>query len=52
LKNLLSKLEGNTKLEELMEEVLKNTEMRTALAGELGVEAPAPNATTNPEESK
>jgi type VI secretion system protein ImpB len=52
LRNLLSRLEGNTRLEQLMEEVLRNTDKRLALAGEMGIEPPAPGAASNPEESK
>jgi type VI secretion system protein ImpB len=51
LKNLLSRMEGNTKLEKLMEEVMQNTESRMALARELGIEVPAGDA-PKPEESK
>jgi type VI secretion system protein ImpB len=41
LKQLLSKMEGNNKLEKLINEVLANTEKRVALAKELGIEAPS-----------
>lgn len=39
LKNLLNKLEGNDKLEELLQKVLESTEDRLALARQLGIEA-------------
>jgi len=38
LNQLLSKLEGNDKLESLLNEVISNSEAATSLAGELGVE--------------
>lgn len=38
LKNLLNKMEGNDKLVELLDDVLKNTETRGQLAKPLGVE--------------
>jgi type VI secretion system protein ImpB len=42
LKDLLTKLDGNDKLDKLLEEVLLNTEKLDALKGELGVtDAPA-----------
>jgi len=41
LTQLLSKMEGNDKLEALLAEVLTNTEKAAALAKEMGVEAPA-----------
>src|SRR5205814_884911 len=41
LTQLLSKMEGNDKLEQLLAEVLTNTDKATALAKELGIEAPA-----------
>jgi type VI secretion system protein ImpB len=50
LTQLLSKMEGNDKLEQLLGEVLSNTDKRLALAKEMGVsvsETPA-----NPEETK
>ncbi len=37
LKNLLGKMEGNDKLEEMLDEVIKNTDHRDALAKSLGV---------------
>jgi type VI secretion system protein ImpB len=39
LKQLLSKMEGNDKLEELLANVLQNTEAAASLAKEMGVEA-------------
>jgi type VI secretion system protein ImpB len=41
LKNLLNKMEGNDKLVELLDDVVKNTETRGHLAKPLGVEAGA-----------
>jgi type VI secretion system protein ImpB len=41
LTQLLSKMEGNDKLEQLLADVLSNTDKAAALAKELGVEAPA-----------
>ncbi|QEG40599.1 type VI secretion system contractile sheath small subunit [Roseimaritima ulvae] len=38
LSNLLGKLEGNDKLEELLSEVLDNSEAAKSLAGDLGLE--------------
>jgi len=40
LTQLLTKMEGNDKLEQLLGDVLSNTEKAMALAKELGVEAP------------
>jgi len=40
LAQLLTKMEGNDKLEQLLGDVLSNTEKAMALAKELGVEAP------------
>jgi type VI secretion system protein ImpB len=40
LKALLSKTEGNDRLEELLEAIMENTEMRDKLKGVLGAEAP------------
>jgi type VI secretion system protein ImpB len=42
LVQLLSKMEGNDKLDQLLAAVLNNTENAMALAKELGVETPAP----------
>ncbi len=41
LNQLLTKMEGNDKLEALLADVLQNTEKAMALAKEMGVEAPA-----------
>ncbi len=41
LSNLLGKLEGNDKLEELLSEVLDNSEAAKSLAGDLGLEGAA-----------
>lgn len=41
LTSLLSKMEGNDKLEALLSDVLTNTEKTMALAKEMGIEAPA-----------
>ncbi len=40
LTQLMSKMEGNDKLEAMLTEILANTENATKLAGELGIEAP------------
>ena len=40
LTQLLSKMEGNDKLEQLLSDVMSNTEKAMALAKEMGVEAP------------
>jgi len=40
LNQLLSKMEGNDKLESLLAEVLQNTEKAMSLAKEMGIEAP------------
>ena len=42
LKNLLTKLDGNDALSELLHEVIDNTEKREALQKELGIADPAP----------
>jgi type VI secretion system protein ImpB len=45
LKDLLTKLDGNDKLDTILEEVLQNTQKRDALQQELGqIEAPAEGA--------
>ncbi|MBL8792493.1 MAG: type VI secretion system contractile sheath small subunit [Planctomycetia bacterium] len=44
LTSLLSKMEGNDKLEALLSDVLTNTEKTMALAKEMGIEAPAADA--------
>jgi len=41
LNQLLSKMEGNDKLESLLAEVLQNTEKAMSLAKEMGIEPPA-----------
>lgn len=41
LNQLLSKMEGNDKLESLLAEVLQNTEKAMSLAKEMGIESPA-----------
>jgi type VI secretion system protein ImpB len=48
LTQLLSKMEGNDKLEGLLADVLANTEKQISLARQLGIEAPAEGA--NPTE--
>ncbi len=51
LSQLLNKMEGNEKLEKLLEQVLSNTDQRTALAQKLGVNAAeAPKAEAKPQE--
>src|ERR1700757_4730212 len=42
LTQLLSKMEGNDKLEQLLADVMQNTEKAAALAKEMGIEAEAP----------
>ena len=49
LSQLLSKMEGNDKLEQMLGEILGNTERAMALAKEMGVEAAATSQTPNPE---
>ncbi len=44
LMQLLSKMEGNDKLEKLLGDVLSNTEQAMALAKQLGIESEAPKA--------
>jgi type VI secretion system protein ImpB len=51
LTQLLSKMEGNDKLDQLLAQVLSNTESAQALAKELGVETPAAEG-AKPEETK
>jgi type VI secretion system protein ImpB len=48
LSSLLSKMEGNDKLEALLGDVLSNTEKTLALAKEMGVEPPAAPAADAP----
>ena len=47
LKDLLTKLDGNDALDELLQEVINNTEQRDALKGELGIEETAAAAPTD-----
>ena len=42
LKNLSSRLEGNDKLDELLQQVLSNSDLRASLAKELGTDQPKP----------
>ena len=42
LKNLLNKMEGNDKLEAMLEDIIKNTDTREALSKDLGVGETAP----------
>jgi type VI secretion system protein ImpB len=52
LSQLLNKMEGNEKLEKLLEQVLSNTDQKTALAQKLGVgAAEAPKTEAKPEET-
>jgi type VI secretion system protein ImpB len=51
LKELTTKLEGNDKLDQLLAEVLQNTDKAMALAKQMGIEATTPE-TPKPEESK
>ena len=44
LKDLLGKLEGNDKLDELLQSVLNSTEAKQSLSKELGVDEPADEA--------
>jgi predicted component of type VI protein secretion system len=46
LQQLLSKMEGNDKLEQLLADVLTNTEKAMALAKEMGLEASASQSET------
>jgi type VI secretion system protein ImpB len=50
LTQLLSKMEGNDKLEQLLGDVLSNTQKAMALAKEMGIEAPTQSP--KPEEGK
>jgi type VI secretion system protein ImpB len=52
LTQLLSKMEGNDKLESLLADVLGNTEKAMSLAKEMGVEAPAASGEAKAEEKK
>lgn len=40
LKNLLNKMEGNDKLEQMLEDIIRNTEHRESLSKDLGVARP------------
>jgi type VI secretion system protein ImpB len=51
LTQLLSKMEGNDKLDQLLGEVLSNTEKALALAKQMGIEA-STSETSKPEETK
>jgi type VI secretion system protein ImpB len=51
LQELLSKMEGNDKLEALLGEVMSNTDKALALAKQMGIEPSTPEA-PKPEESK
>jgi type VI secretion system protein ImpB len=44
LKNLLNRMDGNDKLEELLLDILQNTQSREALTRELGLEESAPQS--------
>jgi type VI secretion system protein ImpB len=46
LTDLLNRMDGNDKLEEMLENVLKNTEARTQLTKSLGVEGATPEGET------
>ena len=50
LQELMSKMEGNDKLEQLLGEVMSNTEKTQSLAKQLGIEAAA--EAPKPEETK
>jgi type VI secretion system protein ImpB len=53
LNQLLVKMEGNDKLEQLLSDVMSNTEKAMALAKSMGIEAAAPETEApKPEESK
>lgn len=53
LTQLLSKMEGNDKLEQLLADVMTNTEKAMALAKQMGIEAAAsPTETSQPEDVK
>jgi type VI secretion system protein ImpB len=52
LTQLLSKMEGNDKLEQLLGDVLSNTEKAMALAKQMGIEAPAGAEAPQTEEKK
>jgi type VI secretion system protein ImpB len=52
LTQLLSKMEGNDKLEQLLADVLTNTEKAMALARQMGIEAQGSEAETSKPEEK
>ena len=52
LSQLLNKMEGNEKLERLLEQVLNNTDQKMSLAQKLGVAGDAPKTEAKPEETK
>jgi type VI secretion system protein ImpB len=52
LTQLLSKMEGNDKLEQLLADVLTNTEKAMALARQMGIDAKGPEAETSKPEEK
>jgi type VI secretion system protein ImpB len=52
LTQLMSKMEGNDKLEQLLTDVLGNTEKALSLAKEMGIEAVTPSEAAKTEESK
>jgi type VI secretion system protein ImpB len=53
LTQLLSKMEGNDKLEQLLADVMSNTEKALALAKQMGIEAAASSTeTSKPEDAK
>jgi len=52
LTQLMSKMEGNDKLEQLLTDVLGNTEKALTLAKEMGIEAVNPSEAAKTEESK
>jgi|SRR5947209_5014711 len=52
LTQLLAKMEGNDKLEQLLNDVMKNTEKAMALAKQLGIEATADSETPKTEDTK
>jgi type VI secretion system protein ImpB len=52
LTQLLSKMEGNDKLEQLLGDVLSNTEKAMALAKAMGIEATSGTEAPKPEETK
>ena len=53
LTQLLSKMEGNDKLEQLLADVLSNTDKAKELAKQMGIDASAsPETDAEPEETK